>query len=103
MAREFVAAHDHVLIERIKVEMTEGGIALPETEDDNGSELRVRSGIVRYVGPGPLLDDGSRAPCQAIAGREVEYQVLPIRARTRKINGVELDVVRDNDIIGSYI
>lgn len=102
MARQFIAHHDQVLIEHLKISMTPGGVALPEFEEDATSEIKVKTGTVRYVGPGPLADDGTRVPCQCVAGQEVEYYVLPSRARKRVINGVELDIVRDNDVVGHY-
>ena len=101
MARQFHAHHDQVLIEPLKISMTPGGIALPDS-DESSSEIQVKTGTVRYVGPGPLADDGTRVPCQSVAGQEVEYYVLPSRARKRVIEGVELDIVRDNDVVGHY-
>ena len=101
MQRDFIACHDHVLIEHVPVTVSPGGIQLLQPNDE-ASDLEVRTGIVCYVGPGPLLEDGSRAQCQAQAGRTVEYYVMPSRARRRVVNGKELDIVRDNDIVGWY-
>lgn len=100
--REFYAHHDHVYVEPTKVTMTTGGIALPDSVDE-GVDVCVKEGTVRYAGNGKLLDDGSYAPLQARVGAEVHYYVLPRTGRHVVVNGVELDVVRDIDITGHYI
>lgn len=103
MGREFYAHHDHVFIEPIVETMTEGGIALIEHTDEDAPDVRMKHGTVRFAGKGKLLEDGQLSPLQAYAGLEVLYYVLPRTGRRVKVNGVEMDVVRDIDIAGHYV
>ena len=86
--------HDRVVIERLEEELTSaGGIVIP----DSAKEKPMRGKIVA-VGPGKMLDSGNLIPLGVQLGDEVlfgKYSGTEI-----KIEGKELVVMREDDIMG---
>ncbi len=84
---------DRVVVKRLEAEeKTSGGIILP----DNAKEKPQRGEVVA-VGPGKLLDSGSRATPDVCAGDIVlfgKYSGTEV-----KVDGVELLIMRENDIL----
>ncbi len=61
---------DHILVEPLlEDETTEGGIVLPDA-----TRKEIDQGIVRAVGPGRRLPDGSLVPMEVSEGQRVVYQ-----------------------------
>lgn len=87
---------DRVLVKRTDEEQTsEGGIVLPGSAAEKPSQ-----GEVISVGPGKALDSGE---LQAIAVKEGDMVVFGQYAgsNTVKIDGDELVVLNEQDILGS--
>jgi chaperonin GroES len=86
--------HDRVVIERLEEElMSAGGIVIP----DSAKEKPMRGKVVS-IGPGKMLDNGNIIPLGVKAGDEVlfgKYSGTEI-----KIEGKELVVMREDDIMG---
>ena len=86
--------HDRVLIRRLdQEEKSAGGIVLP----DSAKEKPMRGKIVA-VGPGKMLDSGNLIPLGVQPGDEVlfgKYSGTEV-----KIEGKELVVMREDDIMG---
>ena len=86
--------HDRVVIERLEEERTSaGGIVIP----DSAAEKPMR-GKVMAIGPGKMLDNGSIIPLGVKAGDEVlfgKYSGTEV-----KVNGAEVVVMREDDIMG---
>jgi len=84
---------DKVLIKRLEAEeMTAGGIVLPDAAQE-----KPKRGVVQAVGDGKLLDTGERSKLQVSKGDEVIFSSY---AGTEvKINGEELLIVDENDIL----
>ena len=86
--------HDRVVIERLEEERTSaGGIVIPDT----ATEKPMRGKVVS-IGPGKMLDSGSVIPLGVKEGDEVlfgKYSGTEV-----KVNGSELVVMREDDIMG---
>jgi chaperonin GroES len=73
-------------------EMTKSGIVLPDTAKEKPQE-----GSIIAVGPGRILDDGSREPMDVAVGQKVLYGKY---AGTEfKVDGDELLIVSQKDIL----
>lgn len=69
MARNLRPLGDRVIVEPVEgEEMTSGGIYVPETAKEKPQE-----GKVVAVGPGEMLDDGSRGPMDVEVDDRVVY------------------------------
>lgn len=86
--------HDRVVIKRLDEERTSaGGIVIPDTATEKPSR-----GEVVAVGPGKMLDDGKVVKMAVKQGEKVLFGKY---AGTEvKVNGVELIVMREDDIMG---
>ena len=86
--------HDRVIIRRLEEERTSsGGIVIP----DSAAEKPVRGEVIA-VGPGKILDNGDSRPLDVKKGDKVLFGKY---AGTEvKINGQELVVMREEDIMG---
>ena len=86
---------DKVVIKpQAKEEVTASGILLPDTADKD----RPEQGTVVAVGPGKLLDNGQRSSMNVKVGDIILFkQYSPDEF---KINGEELLVLSESDIIG---
>lgn len=85
--------HDRVVIKRLAEERTAGGIVIPDT----AAEKPVRGEVVA-IGPGKMLDSGNIIPLAVKTGQKVlfgKYSGTEV-----KINGEELVVMREDDIMG---
>jgi chaperonin GroES len=86
--------HDRVIIKRMEEErVSAGGIVIPDT----ATEKPVRGEVVA-VGNGKILEDGSVRPIAVKAGDKVlfgKYSGTEV-----KIDGQELLVMREEDIMG---
>lgn len=85
---------DHVIVRPSTAEETsKAGIILPDTVD----KQRPERGEVIAVGPGRLLDNGTRAPIEASVGDTVMFKkYAPDEV---KLEGQEYLVIRGEDII----
>lgn len=85
---------DRIIVERDRaVERTEGGIELPKAAQEKPCE-----GTVRAIGPGRMLQDGTRAPLSLTVGARVifsAYAGVPIPAETAR----DLVVMREEDVL----
>ena len=73
-------------------EMTKSGIVLPDTAKEKPQE-----GSILAVGPGRILDDGTREKMDVAAGDKVLYSKY---AGTEfKVDGEELLIVSQKDIL----
>jgi chaperonin GroES len=88
---------DRVVVEPLEAEeTTAGGIVLP----DNAKEKPQR-GTVLAVGPGKLLDDGSRGKLSVAVGDEVifgKYGGTEI-----EVDGEEVKILRETDILAKIV
>ncbi len=88
---------DRVVVEPLEAEeTTSGGIVLP----DNAKEKPQR-GTVLAVGPGKLLDDGSRGKLSVAVGDEVifgKYGGTEI-----EVDGDDVKILRESDILAKVV
>jgi chaperonin GroES len=86
--------HDRVIVLRIpEEEMTKGGIIIPDTAKEKPQE-----GKVIAVGPGKILDSGTKVSMDVKVGDKVlfgKYSGTEI-----KIDGEEHLMMREDDILG---
>jgi chaperonin GroES len=90
----FRPLHDNVLIKRLEAtEEQRGGIIIPDTAKEKPQE-----GQVLAVGPGKVLDDGTRRTVGVAAGNRVLFGKYAGTEIT--IDGDELLVLRESDLLG---
>jgi chaperonin GroES len=88
---------DRVVVEPIESEeKTAGGIVLPDTAKE-----KPQRGTVIAVGPGRLLDSGHRGELSVAVGDEVIYGKYG--GSDIKINGDEVKVLRESDILAKVV
>jgi chaperonin GroES len=86
--------NDHVIIKPLaKEEATKAGIILPDTMDKEKPE----NGEVFAIGPGKLLDNGSRALMSVKVGDKVVFKKYG--PDEIKVDGEEYLVIKEEDII----
>ncbi|MGR8979989.1 MAG: co-chaperone GroES [Gammaproteobacteria bacterium] len=86
--------HDRVVVKRVEEELTSaGGIVLPGTAAEKPSQ-----GVVLAVGTGKALDNGEVRPLQVKVGDKVLFGKYS--GSEVKIDGEELVVMREDDIMG---
>jgi chaperonin GroES len=86
--------HDRVVVKRVEEERTSaGGIVLPDTAQEKPSE-----GQVLAVGNGKLLDNGEIRPLDVKVGDKVLFGKYA--GSEVKVEGEELIVMREDDIMG---
>ena len=85
---------DKVIVERDDAEeMTSGGIVLPDSARE-----KPKRGVVRALGSGRLLDDGTRSKPQLKVNDEV---IFTSYAGTEiKISGDEYIIMDESDVLG---
>jgi len=85
---------DRVIVKRIEEEeKTKGGIIIPDSAKEKPIE-----GEVIAVGPGKVLENGTKAAPEVKAGQRVlfgKYSGTEV-----KIDGVEHLIMREDDILG---
>ena len=88
---------DRIVVEPLEAEeTTSGGIVLP----DNAKEKPQR-GTVLAVGPGKLLDDGSRGSVSVTVGDEVIFGKYG--GSDIEIDGLDVKILRENDILAKVV
>jgi chaperonin GroES len=92
---KFRPLHDNVLVKRIEAsaEERQGGIIIPDTAKEKPQE-----GKVLAVGPGKILEDGTRRKVAAEAGNTVLFGKYSGTEIT--VEGEELLVMRESDLLG---
>ncbi len=73
-------------------EMTKSGIVLPDTAKEKPQE-----GEILSVGPGKVLDDGSRSAMDVAVGQKVLY--AKYAGTEFKVDGDDLLIVSEKDIL----
>jgi chaperonin GroES len=90
----FRPLHDNVLIKRVEAaEEQHGGIIIPDTAKEKPQE-----GQVLAVGPGKVLEDGTRRTVGVAAGNRVLFGKYAGTEIT--IDGEDLLVLREPDLLG---
>jgi len=90
--------HDRVVIRQVaEEEKTAGGIIIPDTSKEKPSE-----GEVVAVGTGMILSDGSVRPLELKEGDRVLFAAWQAGNSKVKVNGEDLLVMREDDIIAVY-
>ncbi len=85
---------DRVLIKQSQAEQTTaGGIVLPDTAKE-----KPQQGKVVAVGPGKVLDDGTRAEMSVKKGDKILYGKYS--GTEIKIDGDEHVILRESDVLG---
>ncbi|MCS7045879.1 MAG: co-chaperone GroES [Gemmataceae bacterium] len=88
---------DRVVVEPLEAEeKTAGGILLPDT-----AKQKPQRGRVLAVGPGKLLDNGTRAVLNVQKGDEVIYGKYAGNDVT--VDRKELKILRENDILAKVV
>jgi chaperonin GroES len=85
--------NDHLVIKPATEEKTVGGILLPETADKE----RPEKGEVIAVGPGKLLENGSRAPMSVKIGDTVVFKKYS--PDEVKVGKEEYLVISESDVL----
>jgi chaperonin GroES len=94
MATKFKPLHDRVVIKALESEeRTKGGIIIPDTAKEKPMQ-----GKVVAVGPGARGEDGKIQPMGVKAGDKVLYGKWS--GTEVKIDGEELLIVKESDILG---
>jgi chaperonin GroES len=88
---------DRVVVEPLEAEeKTAGGILLPDTAKE-----KPQRGRVLAVGPGKLQDDGKRQALGVAVNDEVLYGRYA--GNEIKINGKEIKIMRESDILAKVV
>ena len=74
-------------------EKTAGGILLPDA-----ARQKPQQGTVVAVGPGKLLDNGTRAPMAVAIGDTVLFGKYS--GSVVEVNGTEFKILREGDVLG---
>ncbi|MGR8953249.1 MAG: co-chaperone GroES [Gammaproteobacteria bacterium] len=86
--------HDRVIVKRVEEETTTaGGIVLPGSAAEKPSQ-----GVILAVGTGKHLDNGEIRPLEVKVGDKVLFGKYS--GNEVKIDGEELIVMREDDIMG---
>ena len=90
----FRPLHDRVLVRRVEEEnKTKGGIIIPDTAKEKPQE-----GEVVAVGGGAIKDDGSVRALDVKAGDRILFGKWS--GTEVKLNGEELIIMKESDILG---
>lgn len=93
MAQDLKPLGDRVVVEPVqKEEVTKSGIVLPDTAKEKPQE-----GVVIAVGPGKILDNGSRSPMDVSKGDRVLY--AKYAGTEFKVEDKEFLVLRESDLL----
>jgi chaperonin GroES len=84
---------DRVVVKIVKEEKTAGGLLLP----DNAQE-KPQTGEVLSVGPGKILDNGSRQPVDVAVGDKVLF--AKYSGTEVKLDGQTYLLLSEKDILG---
>lgn len=85
---------DHVLIKRSDpAKKTAGGIYLPETSKEKPAE-----GVVKAVGSGRVMKDGTRRALSVKVGDKVAFSTYA--GTDVKVEGEDYTILKEEDILG---
>lgn len=85
---------DKVILKRVEAtEKTAGGIYIPDTAKE-----KPKRGVIKAVGTGRILDDGSRSEMQVRKDDEVLF--TSYAGTEIKIDGEEFIIMDESDILG---
>jgi chaperonin GroES len=85
---------DKVIIKRVEAEeKTAGGIVLPDSAKE-----KPKRGIIKAIGNGRLLDDGTRSEMQVKKNDEVLF--TSYAGTEIKVDGDEYTIMDETDILG---
>ena len=84
---------DHVIVKPLTEEVTKSGIVLPDTVDKEKPE----KGEVIAIGPGKVLENGSRSAMSVKVGDKVVFKKYS--PDEIKIDGDEVLVLSESDLI----
>ncbi|MCC8189212.1 MAG: co-chaperone GroES [Planctomycetes bacterium] len=85
---------DKILVKRLEAEeVTKGGIVLPDSAKEKPKEGRIVE-----VGPGKVLDDGTRGSMQVKKGDRILF--TSYAGTEIKIDGTEFLIMSEDDILG---
>jgi chaperonin GroES len=85
---------DRIVVKAVESEATSfGGIVLPDTAKEKPQQA-----VVLAVGPGKLLDNGTRATVDVQVGDKVVYSKYG--GTEVKVGGEEVIILRGDDILG---
>ncbi|MFN7811338.1 MAG: co-chaperone GroES [Planctomycetia bacterium] len=88
---------DRVVVEPVEAEeRTAGGIVLPDTAKE-----KPQRGHVVAIGPGKLLESGSRAPLSVSIGDEVIYGKYS--GSDIEVDGHDVKILREGDILAKVM
>ena len=88
---------DRIVVQPLEAEaMTAGGILLPDTAKE-----KPQRGTVVAVGPGKLLEDGSRGEMAVAVGDEVIYGKYS--GSDIEIDGREIKILRESDVLAKVV
>ena len=88
---------DRVVVEPLEAEeVTAGGIVLPDAAKE-----RPQRGKVVAVGPGKLLDNGSRGTLSVSVGDEVIFGKWG--GTEIEVDGEEIKILRESDILAKVV
>lgn len=88
---------DRVVVEPVAAESkTAGGIVLPDSAQE-----RPQRGKVVAVGPGKLLENGTRAELSVVVGDEVIYGKYG--GTDIEVNGSDVKILRESDILAKVL
>jgi chaperonin GroES len=88
---------DRIVVEPLEAEeKTAGGILLPDT-----AKQKPQRGRVIAVGPGRLLDNGSRAAVSVVKGDEVLYGRYA--GTDIEVERKEIKILRESDILAKVV
>ncbi len=88
---------DRIVVEPVEAEqVTAGGIVLPDTAKE-----KPQRGTVLAVGPGKLLDSGSRSEMSVAVGDEVIYGKYS--GSEIEVDGREVKILRESDVLAKVI
>lgn len=86
--------HDRVIVKRLEEELkTASGIVLPDSAAEKPDQ-----GTILAVGTGRILEDGKVRPMSLKVGERVLFGKYA--GQTVKVDGEELLVMREEDIVG---
>lgn len=84
---------DRIVVKALaQEEKTKGGIVLPDTAKEKPQE-----GEVLAIGPGKLLDDGTRAAMEVKVGDKVIYSKYG--GTEVKVDGQEYLILKESDVL----
>jgi len=88
---------DRVVVEPMEAEeVTAGGIVLPDTAKE-----KPQRGTVLAVGPGKLLDNGTRGELSVSVGDQVIYGKYG--GSDIEVDGEEVKILRESDILAKVV